>query len=127
MNFSKDRANICKTCTCGDRLKGERVLFWIVHNSFQIQWHINYFYSFSITVQKNRMMQVASCEQALIKTNMKPTQNQQSKTVLLFKTYTVEFELNRQFEHMVSYQGMQGEIPVFLVGEFGTFEIFIQK
>ena len=29
MNFIK--ANVCKTCTCGDRLKPERVLFWFVH------------------------------------------------------------------------------------------------
>ena len=27
MNFIKDRANVCKICTCGDRIKGERVLF----------------------------------------------------------------------------------------------------
>ena len=26
MNFIKDRANVCKTCACGDRLKAERVL-----------------------------------------------------------------------------------------------------
>ena len=26
MNFIKDQANVCKTCTCGDRLKAERVL-----------------------------------------------------------------------------------------------------
>ena len=38
------------------------------------------------------MMQIASCEQALIKT--------------------------------VSFQGMQSGPPVFVVGEFGTFEIF---
>ena len=27
MNFIKDQANACKTCTCGDILKAERVLF----------------------------------------------------------------------------------------------------
>ena len=27
---------------------------------------------------------------------------------------------------MVSYQGMQSGFPVFLVGEFGTFEIFMR-
>ena len=32
MNFIKDRANVCKTYTCGDRLKAEKVLFWLVHN-----------------------------------------------------------------------------------------------
>ena len=36
MNFTKDRANVCKTCTCDDRLKAERALFWLVHNFFQI-------------------------------------------------------------------------------------------
>ena len=55
----------------------------------------------------NLMLQVASCEQALIKTNKKPVQNHQSKTVLLFKTYTLEFDFDRHLEHMVSYQGMQ--------------------
>ena len=25
MNFRKDRVNVCRTCTCGDRLKAERV------------------------------------------------------------------------------------------------------
>ena len=41
MNFIKDQANVCKTCTCGDRLKVERVLFWhqllsnsLIHESF---------------------------------------------------------------------------------------------
>ena len=73
------------------------------------------------------MIQVASCEQALIKTNWKPIQNHQSKTVLLFKTYTLAFEFDRHLEHMVSYQGMQSGLPVFLLGEFGTFEIFMEK
>ena len=26
----------CKTCTCGDRLKAERVSFWLIHKSFKI-------------------------------------------------------------------------------------------
>ena len=47
--------------------------------------------------------------------------------MLLFKTYTMEFEFNRQLEHMVSHQGMQSRLPVFLVGEFGTYEIFMQN
>ena len=34
--YPKDQANICKTCTCGDRLKAEGVLFWFVHNSFHM-------------------------------------------------------------------------------------------
>ena len=38
------------------------------------------------------MIQIALCEQASIKICKKPIQNHQSKTVLLFKTYTVEFE-----------------------------------
>ena len=69
------------------------------------------------------MIQVASCEQASIKTNWKPLQNHQSKTLLLFKTYTLEFEFDRHLKHMFSYQEMQSGFPVFLVGEFGTFEI----
>ena len=28
---------------------------------------------------------------------------------------------------MVSYQGMQSGLPIFLVGEFGAFEIFMQN
>ena len=33
MNFIKDWDNVCKTCTYGDRLKVERVLYWPLHNS----------------------------------------------------------------------------------------------
>ena len=73
------------------------------------------------------MIQVASCEQSLIKTNRKPIQSHESKTMLLFKTYTLEFEFDRHFEHMVSYQGMQRGLPLFLGGEFGAFEIFMQN
>ena len=72
------------------------------------------------------MIQAASCEQALIKTNRKPILNHQIKTMLLFKTYTLEFEFDRYLEHMVSYQGIQSGLPVFVVGEFGAFEIFMQ-
>ena len=73
------------------------------------------------------MIQVASCEQALIETNRKPIQNHQSKMMLLFKTYTLEFEFDRHLEHMVSYQGMQIELLMLRFGEFGTFETFVQK
>ena len=73
------------------------------------------------------MIQVASCEQALIKTNSKPIQNHQSKAMLLSKTYTPEFEFDRHLEHMVSYQEMQSGLPAFLVREFGAFEIFMQN
>ena len=66
------------------------------------------------------MIQVASCEQALLKTNRKPFQNHQSKAMLLFKTYTLEFEFDIHLKHMVSYQGVQSGLPVFLVAEFGT-------
>ena len=76
-------------------------------------------------VQKNHIIQVTSFEQALI--NRKPIQNHQSKTMLLFKMYTLEFEFDRHLKHMVSYQRMQSELPMFLLGEFGTFEIFMQK
>ena len=77
-------------------------------------------------MQKNSMIQVASCEQALIKTNRKQTQNYQSKTMLLFKMYMVEFEFDRHLEHIISYQRMQSWVSVFLIVEFGTFEIFMQ-
>ena len=124
MNFIKDRANVCKTCTCCDRLKAGRVLFWLIHNSFQIHLFINHFFGFSTIVQKNHLIQVASCEQALMKTNRKPIQNHQSKTMPLFRTYTLKFEFRRHLEHMVSYHGMQrGRVPMFVAGEFGTFEI----
>ena len=56
----------------------------------------------------------------LIKINKKTIQNHQSKTVLLFKTYTLEFKFDRHLENMVSYQGLQDGLLVFLVGEFGT-------
>ena len=62
-------------------------------------------------------IQVASYEQALIKTNRKPIQNHQSKIMVLFKTYTLEFEFGRHFVHIVSYHGMQSGFPVLLVGE----------
>ena len=71
------------------------------------------------------MIQVAWCEQALIKTNRKLIQNQQSKTMLHFKTYTWEFD--RHLEHIFSYQGMQSGLPVILAGKFGAFEIFMQN
>ena len=41
--------------------------------------------------------------------------------------YTLEFEFDRHLEHMVSYQGMQSGLPVFVVGKFGAFEIFMQN
>ena len=72
-------------------------------------------------------IQVALCEQALIKTNRKSIQNHQSKTLLLFKTVTLEFELDRHMEHIFSYQGMQSGLFVFLICDFGTFVIFLQK
>ena len=73
------------------------------------------------------MIQVASCEQGFIKTNTNPIQNYKSKTMLLFKTYTLEFEFDEHLEHMVGYQGMQSGLPVFLVGEFDAFEIFMKN
>ena len=47
--------------------------------------------------------------------------------MLLFKTYTLEFEFDRLLELMVSYQGTQSVLAVFLVGEFGTFEILCKS
>ena len=76
---------------------------------------VNHFFGFSIIVQKNCMIQVALCEQALIKTNRKPLRNHQSKAMLLFKTYTLEFEFDRHLKHMISYQEMQSGFPYFLL------------
>ena len=87
--------------------------------------HINHFFGFSIILQKIHIIQVASCRQTLIKTNWKPIQNRQSKTVFPFKAYTLDCKFDRHLEHMVSYQGIQGGLPVFLVGELGTFVSFM--
>ena len=54
------------------------------------------------------MIQVSSCEQALIKTNWKPIQSHQNKAMLLFKTYTLDFEFNRHLEYMVG--NMQSKV-----------------
>ena len=35
--------------------------------------------------------------------------------------------VNRHLDHMVSYQGKQSGLPVFVVGEFSDFEIFMQN
>ena len=88
---------------------------------------IKSFLRFRIIEKKNGMIQVSSCEQTLIKTNRKPIQNHQSKTSLLFKTFTLEFAFDRHLEHMSNYHGMQSGLPVFLVGELGTFVGFSQK
>ena len=115
--------NVCESCTCHDRLKTKEFCF-SSYTTLLNHLFINHFFGFSIIVQKNRMTQVVSCEQALIKTNMKPIEKHQSKTLLLFKTYTLEFEFDRHLEDTVSYQGMQSGLPVFLVGEFDTFSRF---
>ena len=39
---------------------------FVVRNSFQIYWFVNYLSDFSIIVQKNHVIQIASCEPALI-------------------------------------------------------------
>ena len=83
-------------------------------DTFQIHRFINHFFGVSIIVPKYPMIQVASCEQALIKTNRKLIENLHSKTVLLFKTYTLEFEFDRHLKRMVSYQGMQNGLAVLL-------------
>ena len=62
-----------------------------------------------------------------MKTNKKPIQKHQSKTMLLFKTYKLQFEFDRHLEHMASYQRMQSGFPVFLVGKFGALEVFMQS
>ena len=50
MNFIKDRTNVCKTCTSGDRLKVEGVLFSFLQN-FRIHRFTDHFFGFSIIVQ----------------------------------------------------------------------------
>ena len=85
---------------------------------------INHFFGFSIIVQKNPMIQVASCEQALIKTNRKLIQKHQSKTMLLFKTYTLEFDTSSTW---LAIMECRVDLPVFLLGEFRTFDIFMQN
>ena len=120
MSFIKDVANFCKTCTSGDRLKAERVLFWLWTTPF------NFINSQIISLvsgyrEKTRMIQILSCEQALIKTNRKPIQNHQRKTLILLKTFTLEFEFDRHLKYIFNYQGMQRGFPVFLVGELDIF------
>ena len=44
-----------------------------------------------------------------------------------FKMYTLQSEFDRHVEHIVSYQGMQSGLPLFLVREFSTCEIFMQN
>ena len=72
------------------------------------------------------MIKVASCEQALIKTNKKPIENHQNNTMFLFKRTHLNFSV-RHLEHMVNYQGMHCGLPVFVIGEFDAFEIFMQN
>ena len=121
MNFTKDRAKVCKTCTYGDKLKVERILFWLIQNSFLIHRFMSHFFGFSIIVQNN-------CRLAgLIKTNRKPIQNHQSKTMLLFKAYTLEFEFDKHLVHMVSYQLMQCGLPVFFLLVNSTLQRFLSK
>ena len=104
--------NVCKTCTCGDRLKAERVLFWLVHISFQSHSFINHFFGFSIIVQRNCTIQVASYEQAIIKRNWKLIHNHQSKKCFSSKHTHWNLSLTDiDLEHMVSYQGMQSGLP----------------
>ena len=114
-NFIKVLANIFKTYTCGNRLKDERVLFWLLCNSFQIYWFINNFFDFIIIVQKNHMTQVTSCKQVIIKPNRKLILNHQSKTMLRSKMCFLDFEFDSHIEQMVSYQGMKSGLPCFLL------------
>ena len=47
--------------------------------------------------------------------------------MFLFKSYTLEFKVDIRLELMVGYQGLQSGLPVFVVSEISTFEIFLQK
>ena len=53
-------------------------------------------------------------------------QNHQSKTMLVFKTNTLEFELTHT-ANMVSYQGMPSGLPLFLVGVNSALSRFSRK
>ena len=79
MIFIKDRANVSKTRTCGKRLKAGRVLFWLV-----------------LKLLSNSLIH----RSFLCFQSKKQIRNHQSKTVLLFKTYTLEFEFHWHLEHM---------------------------
>ena len=46
--------------------------------------------------------------------------------MLLFKRSILEFSFDRHLEHIVSYQDAEW-LSVFLVGEFGALEIFMQN
>ena len=62
------------------------------------------------------MIQVASCEQALIKTNRKLIRNHQSKKCFFSNVHIVlECDFDRHLEHMFRCHGMQSGLPVFLV------------
>ena len=80
----------------------------MIHKSFLL---------FSIIVQKNLMVQVESYYTSRIVNQFKTTRAKQC------------FFLNdRHLEHMVSYQGMQSGLPVFVVvGEFNAFEFFMKN
>ena len=47
--------------------------------------------------------------------------------MLLFKTYTLEFEFDRHLEHMVSYQGMQSGFPCLLLVNSALSRFFLQN
>ena len=61
------------------------------------------------------MIQVASCEQASIKTKKETDSKPPEQNNASFKRKTLEFGFDRHLEHMVSNQGMQGGLPVFLL------------
>ena len=73
------------------------------------------------------MVQVASCEQACNKNKLETNSKPPEQTMILFKMYTFKSEFDRYLKHMVSYHRRQSGLLVFLVGEFGTSENFMQK
>ena len=77
-------------------------------------------FQYNTVVQKDLMIHVVSCEHALKSNSKAPQQN-----MFLFKSYTLEFEFAIHLELMVSYHGLQSELPVFVGGEFGTIGIFL--
>ena len=71
------------------------------------------------------MIQVASCEQAFIKTNRKPIENYQTKSMFLLKRTHLNLSLtDTRDRHPEHCQGMQSGLPVFAAGELGAFKIF---
>ena len=76
---------------------------------------MNHLFSFSITVQKNPMIQVPSCEYALIKADRKPIQMHQSKTMFLFKRTHWNLSLTDISSTWLAFSECRVGFPCFLL------------